>query len=159
MRKFDHNGLLLAEYQAKLFEKSFELNCSSAIFLRRFLHSNLLKELDNENSALMSLDVNEGIQSILKQFGDSSYGKEKYSKNSLFWIGYMYRYIAYTREQSTAYIMKIFSHKQINEVYYSYHTQDPEWCIANLLEINNLSEDIFDNNLRLKKIIKERYSY
>ncbi len=159
MRKFDHNGLLLTEYQARLFEKSFELNCSSAIFLRRFLHSDLLKELDNENSALMSLDVNEGIQSILKQFGDSSYGKEKYSKNSLFWIGYMYRYIAYTREQSTAYIMKIFSHKQMNEVYYSYHTQDPEWCIANLFEINNLSEDIFDNNLRLKKIIKERYSY
>ena len=159
MRKFDHNGLLLTEYQAKLFEKSFELNCSSAIFLRRFLHSDLLKELDNENSALMSLDVNEGIQSILKQFGDSSYGKEKYSKSSLFWMGYMYRYIAYTRDQSTAYIMKIFAHKQMNEVYYSYHTQDPEWCIANLLEINNLSEDIFDNNLRLKKIIKERYSY
>ena len=87
MRKFDHNGLLLTEYQARLFEKSFELNCSSAIFLRRFLHSDLLKELDNENSALMSLDVNEGIHSILKQFGDSSYGKEKYSKSSLFWIG------------------------------------------------------------------------
>jgi hypothetical protein len=74
-------------------------------------------------------------------------------------VGYIYRYIAYTREQSTAYIMKVFNHKQMNEVYYSYHTQDPEWCIANLLEINNLSEDIFDNNLRLKKIIKERYSY
>lgn len=109
MRKFDHNGLLLAEYQGKLFEKSSELNCSTGIFMRRFLHSNLLNELDANNSATLSLDENEGINSILEQFGDSNYGKLKYSKNSLFWIGYMYRYISYTREQSTKFIMKIFN--------------------------------------------------
>ena len=144
MREFDHNGLLLAEYQGKLFEKSSELNCSTGIFMRRFLHSNLLIELDANNSATLSLDENEGINSILEQFGDSNYGKLKYSKNSLFWIGYMYRYISYTREQSTKFIMKIFNYKQMNDVYYSFHTQDPEWCIKGLLEINGLSEKIFD---------------
>ena len=153
MRKFDHNGLLLAEYQGKLFEKSSELNCSTGIFMRRFLHSNLLNELDANNSATLSLDENEGINSILEQFGDSNYGKLKYSKNSLFWIGYMYRYISYTREQSTKFIMKIFNYKQMNDVYYSFHTQDPEWCIKSLLEIKNLDEDIFDKNKRLKKVI------
>ena len=34
MRKFNHEGLLLAEYQGKLFEKSSELNCSTAIFMK-----------------------------------------------------------------------------------------------------------------------------
>ncbi|WP_303320607.1 hypothetical protein [Holdemanella biformis] len=159
MRKFDHNGLLLAEYQGKLFEKSSELNCSTGIFMRRFLHSNLLNELDANNSATLSLDENEGINSILEQFGDSNYGKLKYSKNSLFWIGYMYRYISYTREQSTKFIMKIFNYKQMNDVYYSFHTQDPEWCIKGLLEINGLSEKIFDKNYRLKQIIKEKDKY
>lgn len=159
MRKFDHNGLLLAEYQGKLFEKSSELNCSTGIFMRRFLHSNLLNELDANNSATLSLDENEGINSILEQFGDSNYGKLKYSKNSLFWIGYMYRYISYTREQSTKFIMKIFNYKQMNDVYYSFHTQDPEWCIKDLLEINGLSEKKFDNNYRLKQIIKEKDKY
>lgn len=159
MREFDHNGLLLAEYQGKLFEKSSELNCSTGIFMRRFLHSNLLIELDANNSATLSLDENEGINSILEQFGDSNYGKLKYSKNSLFWIGYMYRYISYTREQSTKFIMKIFNYKQMNDVYYSFHTQDPEWCIKGLLEINGLSEKIFDNNYRLKQIIKEKDKY
>lgn len=159
MRKFDHNGLLLAEYQGKLFEKSSELNCSTGIFMRRFLHSNLLNELDANNSATLSLDENEGINSILEQFGDSNYGKLKYSKNSLFWIGYMYRYISYTREQSTKFIMKIFNYKQMNDVYYSFHTQDPEWCIKGLLEINGLSEKIFDKNYRLKQIIKEKNRY
>lgn len=157
MREFDHNGLLLAEYQAKLFERSAELNCSSPIFLRRFLHSDLLKMLDNYVS--ISYDVNEGIQSILDQYKDTSYGKEKYSKAALFWMGYMYRYIAYTRQQSTSFVMKLFNHKQMNEVYYVYHTQDPEWCIQNLLELNDLTEDIFDNNYRLKKLIKEKGNY
>lgn len=159
MRKFNHEGLLLAEYQGKLFEKSSELNCSTAIFMRRFLHSNLLKKLDGNNQILITFDVNEGIYSILEQFGDSNYGKVKYSKSALFWMGYMYRYISYTREQSTKFIMSLFNYKQMNDVYYSFHTQDPEWCIQNLLEINNLSENIFDNNYRLKEIIKREGNY
>ncbi len=80
MRKFDHNALLLAEFQGKIFEKSEEMNCSSPIFLRRFLHSNLLRDLDSGNISLISFDVNAAIQSILEQFGDTSYGKEKYSQ-------------------------------------------------------------------------------
>ncbi len=78
MRNFDHNGLLLAEYQGKLFEKSSDLNCSTGIFIRRFLHSELLNKLDSNNPALLSLDVNEGITSIIEQFGDTDYGKIKY---------------------------------------------------------------------------------
>ena len=39
MRQFDHNGLMLAEYQGKLFERSNELDCSTAGFIRRFLQS------------------------------------------------------------------------------------------------------------------------
>lgn len=159
MRKFDHNGLLIAEYQGRLFEKSEELDCSSPIFIRRFLHSNLLKSLDEEDIALVSLDVNEGILGILQQFGDKKYGKEKYSRSALFWMGYMYRYIAYTREQPTAFVMDLFKHKQMNAVYYAYHTQDPEWCIDSLLDINNLTDEVFDNNSRLKKIIRERGNY
>ena len=159
MREFDHEGLLLAEYQGKLFEKSAELECSTAVFLRRFLHSNLLKKLDMNDATSLSLDVNEGIYSIQNQFGESDYGKTKYSKSALFWIGYMYRYISYTREVTTKFAMKLFPYKQLNDVYYSFHTQNPEWCVENLLEMNGRSEDIFDNNLRLKAVIAARGEY
>ena len=148
MKEFDHTGLLLAEYQGKLFEKSTDLNCSSAVFLRRFLHSDYVKKMDLNDTASLPLDINEGIDSIQKQFGDSNYGKTKYSKNAMFWIGYMYRYVSYTRGVSTRFVMKLFSYKQLNDVYYSFHTQNPEWCVQSLLEMNNLSEEIFDNNLR-----------
>lgn len=153
MKEFDHEGLILAEFQGKLFEKSYELNCSSPIFFRRFLHSELLKQLDKNRSSAFSLDVNEGISLIVEQYGDSKYGQTKYSKSALFWIGYMYRYISYTREEYTTFVMSIFDYKLMNDVYYTFHTQDPEWCIKSLLEIKNLDEDIFDKNKRLKKVI------
>jgi len=129
MRKFDHNGLLLAEYQGKLFEKSYDLKCSTGIFIRRFIHSNLLNTLDSNNPALLSLDVNEGISSIIEQFGE------------------------------TRFVMDLFAYKQMNDVYYTFHTQDPEWCIASLLDICGLDENIFDNNFRLKEAIKEKGTY
>ena len=158
MRKFDHSGLLLAEYQGKLFEASVSLDCSSAIFIRRFLHSNLLKQLDNNNPSLLSLDVIEGINSIQEQFGKSSYGKNKYSASAMFWMGYLYRYISYTREMPTKLLFKLFDYKQLNEVYYTYHTQSPEWCVENLLELNNLTENIFDKNYRLKEAMTPKYA-
>ena len=159
MKEFDHNGLLLAEYQGKLFEKSAELKCSSGIFIRRFLHSDLLKKLDTNNPSTVSLDVNDGIKSIMEQFGDSQYGKLKYSKSALFWMGYMYRYISYTRDISTKYIVKLFTYKQLNDVYFSFHTQAPEWCVQNLLKLNEKSETIFDNNFRLKEIVRKKGNY
>ena len=58
MREFDHTGLLLAEYQGKLFEKSTELNCSSAVFFRRFLHSDYVKKMDLNDAASLTLDDN-----------------------------------------------------------------------------------------------------
>ena len=154
MRQFDHNGLLLAEYQGKLFEKSTGLDCSSAVFIRRFLHSDLLKKLDTNNPSSLPLDISEGMNSILAQFGDTDYGRVKFSGSAMFWIGYLYRYISYTRETSTRLIMKLFPYRQLNDLYYSYHTQDPEWCIQNLLELNHLTEQIFDSNFRLKEAIR-----
>ncbi len=159
MRKFDHNGLLLAEYQGKLFERSAGLDCSTGIFMRRFLHSDLLKKLDENNPANLSLDVNEGISDILEQFGKTNYGKEKYAASTLFWIGYMYRYISYTRDMATPFVMKLFGYKRMKDLYYTYHTQDPEWVIDNLLELNDSSEDVFDKNARLKGIIRAAGNY
>ena len=54
--------------------------------------------------------------------------------------------------------MNLFKHQQMNEVYYSFHTQGLEWCISNLLELNNLPEEYFDKNYRLKQIMKEKES-
>ena len=48
MKKIDKDGLLLCELQAKVFELSVEMTpTSSEIFIRRFMYSNITKDLDN----------------------------------------------------------------------------------------------------------------
>ena len=155
MREFDLNGLRMAEYQAQLFELSaIELDCSSSIFIRRFLHSDLLKTLDTNDSSRISLDPNEGLYTIEEQFGKSNYGSNKYSREVLFWMGYLYRYISYTRDVETHLLFKLFDYKKVKNLYFVYHTQSLEWCVENLLELFGLSENIFDRNWRLKESIK-----
>ena len=68
MKNFDHNGLLLCEFQGKIFEKSAELDCSSSVFLRRFLHSNLSKALDDNTNSNLSLDAEEGLSQYTVTF-------------------------------------------------------------------------------------------
>ena len=158
MRTMDTNGLRLCEYQAKLFELSIErFECSTSVFLRRFYYSDLLTLLDKNNSSLLSLDVNEGLDKIEEQFGKSNYGSKKVSKESLFWVGYIYRYISYTRNINTQFLFKTFNYKKMFELYQVYHTQDPEWCVKSLLELFNLNENYFDCNYRLKQEIKKHY--
>ena len=155
MRTLDTNGLRLCEYQAKLFEASVDrFDCSTSIFLRRFYYSNLLATLDKNNSSLLSLDVSEGLDEIEKQFGKSNYGNEKINKEILFWVGYMYRYISYTRNINTQILFKTFNYKKMFELYHVYHTQDLEWCVKSLLELYNLDENYFDSNYRLKQVMK-----
>ena len=159
MREFDTNGLRLAEYQAKLFEASHDrFKCSSSVILRRFLHSELLERMDKNNSAILSLDVIEGLNDIEDEFGISEYGNTKYNYDSLFWVGYMYRYISYTRNVSTIFLFKTFDYKKLFELYYPLHTQDPEWVIRSLLELYNLNEDYFDPNYRFKEELRKRVS-
>lgn len=45
--------IILVSYQAKLFEKSTDLNCSSPVFLRRFLCSDLVNILDENDSTIL----------------------------------------------------------------------------------------------------------
>ena len=47
-KKIDKDGLLLCELQGKTFEQSAaKTNCSSEIFIRRFMHSNIVNQIDN----------------------------------------------------------------------------------------------------------------
>ena len=102
---------------------------------------------------MISVSPDEALDEIEIKFGKSDYGKEKYSSAALFWMGYLYRYISYTRDINTHLLFKTFNSEQLNSLYYTYHTQDPEWCVRNLLELNGLSEEYFDKNWRLKQII------
>ncbi|MGN1142150.1 MAG: hypothetical protein ACI4TF_13185 [Oliverpabstia sp.] len=98
MKKMDSLGLKMCSYQAMLFEKSKDsTNCSSKIFIRRFMNSKLAKRMDSAGVIFDSLDISDAIKELEAQYGESSYGIEKFNVEELHWIGYIYRYWAYDR--------------------------------------------------------------
>lgn len=54
---------------------------------------------------------------------------ERYSANELYWIGYLYRYWAYTRECGSKSVYKIIKPGDLKKLYFPYHSLDPAQAI------------------------------
>lgn len=160
MKKIDHDGLLLCKIQGAIFENSLKkTNTSSEIFIRRFMFSDIAKEFDSKAYLDGSITKDEVFELIEDEYGESSYGKNKYSEQVLHWIGYLYRYFSYTYELTSKQVYRYVKPKELNGLYLAYHTLDCAQAIERILEAKNISFDIDEQNKRLLQIIKEtRYS-
>lgn len=160
MKKIDHDGLLLCKIQGAIFENSLKkTNTSSEIFIRRFMFSDIAKEFDSKAYLNGSITKDEVFELIDDEYGESSYGKNKYSEQVLHWIGYLYRYFSYTYELTSKQVYRYVKPKELNGLYLAYHTLDCAQAIERILEAKNISFDIEEQNKRLLQIIKEtRYS-
>ncbi|MBR4781570.1 MAG: antitoxin [Lachnospiraceae bacterium] len=139
MIKIDKDGLLLCEIQGKTFEISVENYATgSEVFMRRFMNSQVAKEFDN----LSVLDTNIYEKDILirldEEYGVSNYGKVRYTKNEMFWIGYIYRYFSYTYKKTSKQVYKIIKPKELRGLFLPYHTMDPAQAIERILEAKGL---------------------
>ena len=144
MRKIDEIGLKLCKMQAEVFSVSVkETNCSSPIFMRRFMNSQVAQRMDLGGFLFEACDVNQIFQEIETEFGESSYGKEKYSEAELYWIGYVYRYWSYTYQKTSKQIYKLVKPKELRDLYYPYHSLDPAQAIERILEAKDLNEKDF----------------
>ena len=139
MRKITNDGLLLCKIQAETFEKSIDkMDTSSEIFVRRFMRSSIVKQLDNEAILATNLQANDILDFINEEYGVSNYGSVKYSKDEMYWIGYIYRYFAYTYEWTSSRIYKNIKPKELRGVYLPYQTLDPSQAIERILEAKGL---------------------
>lgn len=135
MRKMDYLGLKMCSYQAELFENSIrQADCSSKIFIRRFMNSNLAKRMDNTGFLFDSLDVADAVREIEEQYGPSAYGVEKFTVEEMHWIGYIYRYWAYVTETSSKQLYKLVKPEKLKKLYFPYHSLDPMQAIERIME-------------------------
>ena len=126
MKKIDKDGLLLCELQAKTFEMSIDATeVSSEIFIRRFMNSQISKSIDSCEILQTNMQAKDILERIEEQYGKSNYGSKRYTKNELYWIGYIYRYFSYTYEKSSVQIYKIVKPKELRALFLPYHTLDP----------------------------------
>lgn len=155
MKEFDDIGLTLCRIQAETFALSAKkTNCSSAIFIRRFMNSKVVSRFDRQGILLEICDPQTLLEDIQNEYGPSDYGKEKYHQEELYWMGYLYRYWCYTWEKSSKQVYQIIKPKELRQLYYPYHSLDPAQAIARILEAQNTVEE--DHISRGVALLKKR---
>ncbi len=155
MKKISKDGLLLCELQAETFENSIDkIESSSEIFIRRFMKSEIAKMFDNESVLESNIQANDVLELVIEQYGASDYGSVKYTRNEIYWIGYIYRYFAFTYELTSAQVYKIVKPKELRGVFLPYHTMDPAQAVERILEAKGILVDENEELNRQYEIFK-----
>ena len=155
MKAIDRDGLLLSELQAKTFELSVaRTEMSSAVFVRRFMNSKAAKWIDSGTFLSSNIQPADLLDLIEEQYGTSKYGSEKYTNNEMYWMGYIYRYFAYTYEMSSVRVYGVIKPKELRDLFLPYHTLDPGQAIERILEAKGLLENEQDDIMRQYEIFR-----
>ena len=141
MISIDAAGLKLCTFQAEIFRESlFQLACGSRIFIRRFMNSDLASRLDAKGFLYESSGVRNALEELELQYGSSTYGSFRYPAEEMYWIGYLYRYWAYTYGKSSRQLYKFMKPEELSVLYYPYHSLDPAQAIERILESKGVSD-------------------
>lgn len=141
-REMDKTGLFLCDIQGTIFQQSIQdEECSSSIFIRRYMNSSFVCRMDNLGFINESLTTKEIYKEINKEYGKTSYGKIKFSGEEMYWIGYIYRYLSYVYQVDSKNAYKIIKGTELRKLYISYHTLDVMNAINRILESKSMFLD------------------
>lgn len=141
-REMDQVGLLLCDVQGKIFEQSVTSEeCSSSIFIRRYMNSKFVSRMDNLTFINESMTIEEIFEELDIEYGKTSYGKIKFSVNEMYWIGYIYRYLSYVYQIDSKNAYKIIKGTELRHLFFAYHSLDPMNAIDRILEAKSIVLD------------------
>ena len=130
--------LKLCDIQGRLFELSAESNYGSANFVKTFMTSDVAKALDSAYNHMQWAGEEYLLEELVAISGDKIIKEgEVYSKDVLYWMGYLYRYWHYYTGEDSAKIYKQASVGTMKRNYLMFHTMAPELAIEDLKEISN----------------------
>ena len=72
------------------------------------------------------------MEELDAQYGKSTYGTKRYDSEALYWMGYLYRYWNVEFGLSSKRIYKIVQARELNQLYYPYHSLDPVQAIERI---------------------------
>ena len=166
-RKLDAQELDLCRMQGELFERSPELcACSSPVFVRRFMFSELAKRFDDGSVLMESSTFRSMVAELDDQYGPSDYGSDHFDSEILYWMGYLYRYWSIAFGISSKRIFRIVQARELSELYYPYHSLDPVQAIERICEGAGVrpgdsepSEGYIEEGVALLRRMHQRPSY
>ena len=124
--------LKLCDIQGRLFERSTAY--ASESFIKSFMNSEVAEHLDSPYNKLQWMGE-EYLLDELRDEKDLSTEGEKYIAENLYWIGYLCRYWACSRRESSKRIYRQAPAKTMKRNYLAFHTFDPDIAIDDLIEI------------------------
>ncbi len=128
--------LKMCDIQGRLFELSADKNYSSEAFIKFFMKSDIAKSLDSSFNHMQWAGEEYLLAEISDNAGDELLEDGQiFSKDVLYWIGYIYRYWHYHTGEESAKIYKQAPVKIMARNYLMFHTMDPTMAIENLKEI------------------------
>jgi len=132
----DELQLKLCDIQGRLFELSSDNNYGSANFVKAFMTSEVAKALDSTYNRMQWAGEEYLLEELVDVSGDKlSKEGEIFSKDILYWMGYLYRYWHYYTKEDSVKIYKQASVATMKRNYLMFHTMAPELAIEDLKEI------------------------
>ena len=130
--------LKLCDIQGRLFELSADNNFGSANFVKTFMTSEVVKALDATYIRMQWAGEEYLLEELVSVAGDKFIESgEIYSKDILYWMGYLYRYWHYYTNESSTKIYKQAPVRTMKRNYLMFHTMAPEVAIEDLKEISS----------------------
>lgn len=134
----DEIALKLCDIQGRLFELSANQKYDSIKFIRVFMNSDVSRALDSKYNRMQWAGEEYLLEEVVDNAGNKvSVGGEVFSKDVLYWIGYIYRYWHYYSGEDSKKIYKQAAVEVMKRNYMMFHTMDPVLAIEDLKEIYN----------------------
>ena len=123
----------LCAVQGKMFELSAKKNFASKEFIDFYMQSKTAHFFDLPYDRTQWLGEENLLQDVIDEATTLPTGCT-YNSESLFWIGYTYRYWHFLTGASSGEISKICNAETMNALYPAYHTLDCKMAIERIIE-------------------------
>jgi len=123
---------ILCDLQGSIFTEAFVNKVDSKKFIETFLASDICKAIDEGNSKYIT--SNPGYL-FDKVYGNKLSNRVSviYSKDAMYWLGYMYRYISIKCNKSSLEVMNLLPVKNMKDNFTKYNLKNKEIVISKIL--------------------------
>ncbi len=144
----------LCSIQGRLFELSIDKGYDSEKFIITYMKSSIANHFNSKYDSIQWMGE-EYILDLLEEKFNLIKGKV-YSKDVMFWIGYVYCYWSFYTFDSCLSIIETASPKVMLQNYYALHTIDVDLAIETLME-QSYQEKFNKQNKNVYKFIRKEY--
>ena len=132
--KLESLELKLCDIQGRLFELSLAAGYDSERFVSCFMKSRTARALDSRYNRMQWA----GEEYLLEEIGEEAEltkGNNTISAEVMYWMGYIYRYWHYLKDETSANIYTQADFRTMKRNYLMFHTMGPALAIDDLIEI------------------------